>query len=100
MNNTSAKWSVAENYLYLSFDLIRDDRFLTGSENVRHPINNQSDAKRDAFSRASNCLLVIIPGTYRLIVILKYFAVFSLAVEIENLRFGLNTLYDEPLSQK
>ena len=45
MNNTSAKWSVAENYLYLSFDLIRDDRFLTGSENVRHPINNQSDAK-------------------------------------------------------
>ena len=71
MINISAKWSVAENYLCPSVELIRDGRFMTGSENVLHSIKNQSDAKLNlmetwspAFSRASNCLLVITPGTY------------------------------------
>ena len=71
MNNTSTKWSVAANYLYLSVELMQDGRFMTGSDNVRHPVNNQSDEKlkpsRDLVarvSRASNCLLVITPGTY------------------------------------
>ena len=75
MNNTSAKWSVAENFLYPSVELIRDGnsfvflRFMTGSEKFRHPINKQSDAKLNlvetwspAFYRASNCLLVISSG--------------------------------------
>ena len=51
MNNTSAKWSVTENCVYLSVELIRDDHgfvflpFMTGSGNFHHPINKQSDAK-------------------------------------------------------
>ena len=51
-NNTSAKRSVAENYLYLSVELIRVGhsfvflRFMTGSGNFGHPTNYQSDAKR------------------------------------------------------
>ena len=51
MNNTSAKLSVAENYFNLGVEVIRNGhsfcffRYMTGSENVRHPINDQSDTK-------------------------------------------------------
>ena len=50
-NNTSAERSVAENYLYLSVELIRVGhsfvflRFMTGPGNFGHPTNYQSDAK-------------------------------------------------------
>ena len=46
MNNTSAKWSVAENYLYMSVEVIRDGHgfvflpFMTGSENFHPPSTN------------------------------------------------------------
>ena len=50
-NNTFGKRSVAENYLYLSVQWIRDGhsfvflRFMTGLGNFGHPTNYQSDAE-------------------------------------------------------
>ena len=108
-NNTFAKRSVAENYLYLSVQWIRDGhsfvflRFMTGLGNFGLPINYQSDAEL----KPSRDLVARVFPRFKLFAC--YYSghlfssgnilLFSLAVEIAN-RFGLNALYDEPLSQK